>query len=793
MRHRVFTLAVLGVIGSFSSPVPVQAANPAPAQAAVAPIAPTSPDYALAGWIPASPANYTVSDRPDSYQVNMIVIHSIEGSYSSAITAFQDPTRAGSAHYVISRTGRIAQMVLEKDIAWHAGNWDYNTRAIGIEHEGYAALGNFTLAEYQASAKLAASICSRWGVHMDRTHVIGHYQVPDPNNPALGGGLEHHTDPGPYWDWTNYMNMARSYASALPSPPHMGPDPTAASGEGGITLSWQPAQSCTLPITGYTLTGTPGNISMTLPATTTSVWIPGLTDGVAYSFTVTAINAQGTSTLTSNTAIPGLACTAASLTGNAASPRPAGASTVFTATSTACNSPEYAYWVKAPGKYWSLQRDYGGDVWTWNTTGLAPGTYQLEVWARQRGSANQYDTYGATTYVLAASGCQSAGLAPGVPAPQVRGTQVTFTASATGCTSPQYQFLLLPPGGAWAVVQPYSASATWLFDSSKYANGNFQVGVWARQAGSSSRYQTFFLTTYWIHVAGGCVVSGLTPGVASPPVAGASVTFTPRQTGCANQYKFWLLAPGGQWRVVQQYGVGGTWTWNTAAYAPGIYQVGVWEGRTSTPSKYESFAITTFTLAPGICASTSLSPSAAPPQTPGAVITLTATSTGCASPTYEFWVAAPRGAWTVARGYGGATFDWNTTGLAPGLYQVGVWARRAGSTASYEAYFVGSYQLTVPACASATITANPSSPQAAGTSVMFTATSSGCGSPRYQFWEQAPGGIWKVVQAWGIGTTFTWDSTGAAIGDYNFAVMALATGSAGPYDTYALTTFSINA
>jgi len=49
-----------------------------------------------------------------------------------------------------------------------------------------------------------------------------------------------------------------------------------------------------------------------------------------------------------------------------------------------------------------------------------------------------------------------------------------------------------------------------------------------------------------------------------------------------------------------------------------------------------------------------------------------------------------------------------------------------------------------------------------------------------------------VVQAWGIGTTFTWDSTGAAIGDYNFAVMALATGSAEPYDTYALTTFSID-
>lgn len=771
--------------------VPAQA-SVVPVQEAPASIAVTSPDYPPAGWIPASSANYTVSDRPASYQVNMIVIHDIEGSYSSAVTAFQDPSRAGSAHYVISRTGRIAQMVLEKDVAWHAGNWDYNTRAIGIEHEGVAALGNFTLAEYRASAKLAASICSRWGVPMDRAHVIGHYQVPDPNHPGLFGGLEHHYDPGRYWDWTNYMKLARGYASTLPSPPHMGPDPVAASAEGGINLSWQPAQSCTAPITGYSVTGTPGNISMTLPATTTSVWIPGLTDGVSYSFTVTATNAQGTSTLTSNTSIPGHECTAATLTGNAASPRPAGASTVFTATSTACNSPEYAYWVKAPGKYWSLQRDWGGDVWTWNTTGLAPGTYQLEVWARQIGSANQYDTYGATTYVLVVSGCQDAALSPSVPAPQVRGTQVTFTGSSSVCSSPQYQFLLVAPGGSWKVVQRYSASATWLLDSSKYASGNFQVGVWVRQAGSSSRYQSYFLTTYWIHAAGGCVVSGLSSSVASPQVAGASVKFTPLQTGCANQYKFWLLPPDGKWRVVQQYGVGGTWTWNTAAYGPGAYQVGVWEGRASTPGSYESFAITTFTLAPDSCASTSLSAGAAPPQTPGTTVTLTASSTGCASPTYEFWVAPSGGAWTIARPYGGATFDWNTSGLAPGLYQVGVWARRAGSTASYEAFFVGSYQLAVPACASASLAANPASPQAAGTSVTFTASSAGCASPRYEFWEQAPGGIWKVVRAWSAGATFTWDSTGAAIGDYNFAVMALATGSADAYDAYAQTTFSIN-
>src|SRR4029077_2605053 len=110
-----------------------------------------------------------------------------------------------------------------KDIAYHAGNWDYNTRAIGIEHEGFASgyPYGYTPIEYNVSAQLAASICSRWGVPMDRTHVIGHYEVPDPNNPGLFGGEEHHTDPGPAWDWNNYMSQAQHYSSRMPSPPHL--------------------------------------------------------------------------------------------------------------------------------------------------------------------------------------------------------------------------------------------------------------------------------------------------------------------------------------------------------------------------------------------------------------------------------------------------------------------------------------------------------------------------------------------------------------------------------------------
>src|ERR1700682_2988755 len=267
-----------------------------------------TPDYPPATWVAASSANYTVADRAHDYPVDMIVIHDIEGSFASAVSIFQDPAREASAHYVIGYAGQIDQMVRERDIAWHAGNWDYNTRAIGIEHEGYASSGGYTDAEYQASAHLAASICSRWGVPMDRAHVIGHSEVPDPNNHGLFGGSDHHWDPGPHWNWMSYMNWAIYYASLLPSPPHMVLDAVAAPGNMSATLTWNAARTCRVPIAKYHIAGQPGNIAVDVQGTADwapiSTTIPGLQNGTSYTFTVTAIKGDGQDQQTFNAVTP---------------------------------------------------------------------------------------------------------------------------------------------------------------------------------------------------------------------------------------------------------------------------------------------------------------------------------------------------------------------------------------------------------------------------------------------------------------------------------------------------------
>ncbi|MFK4145941.1 N-acetylmuramoyl-L-alanine amidase [Streptomyces sp. NPDC004065] len=156
-------------------------------------------DYPPTEWLPASTSNYTASNRPTSYSLNRVIIHVTQETYASTLAIFQNPLKKVSAHYVVrSADGHIAQCVREADVAWHAGNWDYNTRSIGIEHEGWVDRpAYFTDALYEQSARLTAAVCDRYGIPKDRAHIIGHAEVPGTD----------HTDPGPYWDWVRYIRL----------------------------------------------------------------------------------------------------------------------------------------------------------------------------------------------------------------------------------------------------------------------------------------------------------------------------------------------------------------------------------------------------------------------------------------------------------------------------------------------------------------------------------------------------------------------------------------------------------
>ena len=171
-------------------------------------------DYPGSAFYGAASGNYWSGRtyRKRTYDVNKIVVHVMQGSWSGTLNHFRDPQSRVSCHYSVrSSDGAVGQSVRERDTAYHAGHWTTNLTSVGIEHEGYVGQPRwFTAAMYRSSAKLAAYLCRKHRIPVDRRHVIGHNQVLGCSG-GSGGGVSCHTDPGRYWDWPRYMDLIRRY------------------------------------------------------------------------------------------------------------------------------------------------------------------------------------------------------------------------------------------------------------------------------------------------------------------------------------------------------------------------------------------------------------------------------------------------------------------------------------------------------------------------------------------------------------------------------------------------------
>jgi hypothetical protein len=99
-------------------------------------------------------------------------------------------------------------------------------------------------------------------------------------------------------------NSVRPFAPTVPNPPA---NVTAAPGHGQATVSWVAPFDGRSPITGYTVTSSPGGVTAGVGPSATSAVVGPLTNGTTYIFTVTASNAVGPSTPSapSNAVTPG--------------------------------------------------------------------------------------------------------------------------------------------------------------------------------------------------------------------------------------------------------------------------------------------------------------------------------------------------------------------------------------------------------------------------------------------------------------------------------------------------------
>jgi hypothetical protein len=185
-------------------------------------------------------------------------------------------------------------------------------------------------------------------------------------------------------------------------------------------------------------------------------------------------------------------CTAVTSTVSPASPQAAGTAVTISGSASGCPNPRYEFWILSPGGSWMIAQPYSSTTtFAWNTTPPA-GSYRYSVWVRDASSAAAYDAYfPGTTYTLTTTPCTAvtASAAPG--SPQAAGSAITFTASASGCSNPRYEFWILPPGGTWTIVQAYSSSATFTWHTTS-ATGTYRYSVWVRDASSGASYDAYF-------------------------------------------------------------------------------------------------------------------------------------------------------------------------------------------------------------------------------------------------------------------------------------------------------------
>lgn len=150
--------------------------------------------------------------RRNALTPSIVVIHyTAMQTAEAAIKRLCNPSFEVSAHYLISKTGEVVQMVAEEYRAWHAGagEWrgqdDINSRSIGIELDNTGA-EPFPEPQMGALEQLLRDIRNRWQI--DPLNIIGHSDM------APG----RKKDPGPRFDWSRLARQGLA-GPTKPAPP----------------------------------------------------------------------------------------------------------------------------------------------------------------------------------------------------------------------------------------------------------------------------------------------------------------------------------------------------------------------------------------------------------------------------------------------------------------------------------------------------------------------------------------------------------------------------------------------
>ncbi len=131
----------------------------------------------------------------NGYKPEIVVVHISDGTLASMDSWFAAKSSLASTHYSVALNGTISQYVTEDKAAWSNGRFgnptfklnkglgiNPNQYTISVENEG-KDLAKGTPEQFRELCGLIADICSRNNIPVDRTHIIGHYEIDSVNRP----------------------------------------------------------------------------------------------------------------------------------------------------------------------------------------------------------------------------------------------------------------------------------------------------------------------------------------------------------------------------------------------------------------------------------------------------------------------------------------------------------------------------------------------------------------------------------------------------------------------------------
>lgn len=192
-------------------------------------------------------------------------------------------------------------------------------------------------------------------------------------------------------------------------------------------------------------------------------------------------------------------------------------------------------------------------------------------------------------------------------------------------------------------------------------------------------------------------------------------------------------------------------------------------------------------ISANVVALTALTTDMVSPTPTGKPITWTALAGSGAQLQYQFWrFSQSTGAWTLGQDYGSSNSLTWTPG-AEGTYAIQVWARKAGSSATLEAWrTTGFFTVANQPIVVGSLEADVALPPSEGTSITWTARATGGPPPlQYQFWRyDERTAQWVMARDYGTSNTYSWTPGAADLGQHSLQVWVRGAGSSASFEAW---------